>query len=168
MRRREQGSIEERIQGKKYLIRWTTKDDTGHSIRHNEMIRGDYVEAQSALTKKLRPAHGQEPKPERTFGNYVDNEWAQYMRDKWKASTQITQGSFLKHSIRPYFERMLLSKINPSHIAAFHQFLEEKKLSKKTRRNIHAILATMFNYAADTLELIPKSPVKNGIAPKVE
>lgn len=45
---------------------------------------------------------------------------------------------------------------------------EEKQLSRKTRRTIHSILATMFNYATDTLELISKSPVKKSIAPRPE
>jgi integrase len=98
----------------------------------------------------------------------VDTEWAQYTRDKWKGSTQITAGSFVTHHIKPYFEKMLLSKITPTHIVAFHRHLGENGLSKKTRRNIHAILATMFNYAAETLELIPRSPVKKGIAPTLE
>ena len=167
MKRREQGSIEERRQGQKYLIRWRVMDDTGHSIRHNEIIRGDYIEAQAALAKRLRPVAGQEPKPERTFGNYANNEWAQYTSNKWKDSTRITQGSFVKHHIVPYFEKMLLSKITPSHIVAFQQCLETKNLSKKTRRNIHTVLTTMFNYAVE-LELIFRSPVKRGIAPKLE
>lgn len=45
--------------------------------------------------------------------------------------------------------------------------MEEKGLSKKTRRNLHAILAKMFNQAVE-LELIPKTPVKRGTAPKLE
>jgi len=45
--------------------------------------------------------------------------------------------------------------------------MEEKGLSKKTRRNLHAILTKMFTYAHD-LELIPANPVKKGIAPKQE
>jgi integrase len=167
MKRREQGSIEERRQGQKYLIRWRVMDDTGHSIRHNEIIRGDYIEAQSALAKRLRPVAGQEPKPERTFGNYAENEWTQYTRNKWKDSTQITAGSFVTRHIVPYFENLLLSKITPSHIVAFQQCLEAKGLSKKTRRNVHTILTTMFNYAVE-LELILKTPVKRGIAPKLE
>ena len=39
MKRREEGSIEERIQGKKYLIRWTIKDETGKSVRRNKIQR---------------------------------------------------------------------------------------------------------------------------------
>lgn len=53
-------------------------------------------------------------------------------------------------------------------MAAFYATLEAKGLSKKTRRNVHAILATIFNYAADPLELIPKSPVRKKLAPKLE
>jgi integrase len=80
----------------------------------------------------------------------------------------ITQGSFLEKHIRPFFDEMELSKIFPAHIEAFHRFLEERKLSPRTRRTIHAIVGTMFYYAAETLEIIPKSPVKRDFAPKVE
>jgi integrase len=168
VKRREEGSIEERIQGKKYLIRWTTKDETGKSVRKNKIVKGDFIEAQSELARKVRPANGEEPRPERTFASYADNEWAQYVKDNWKWTTQKTQGSFVSQHIRPYFDSMALSEIQPKDIAAFHKALSDKGLSKKTRRNIHAILVTMFNYAADTLELILKSPVKKSLAPKVE
>jgi integrase len=63
---------------------------------------------------------------------------------------------------------MELSKILPAHIEAFHRALEAKKLSPRTRRTIHAILRTMFYYAAETLEIISKSPVKKDFAPTVE
>jgi integrase len=173
MKRREEGSIEERIQGKKYLIRWMCAGCERYKHtdlkRHNRIVKGDSVEAQSELARVLRPIEGQPAPPtERTFASYMENEWAQYTRDKWKDSTQITQGSFVTKHIRPYFDGMRLSKITPSDIVSFHQSLEAKKLSKKTRRTIHAILATMFNYATDTLELISKSPVKKSLAPKLE
>lgn len=170
MKRREEGSIVERIKGKKYLIRWTVTDElTGERIRKNEIVNGDYVEAQSVLSKKLRPETNEDaaaPAPY-TFQQYADNEWAQYVRDKWKGSTQVTQGSFAKRHIIPYFAEMLLRQIEPKHVSAFHTAMEEKKLSKKTRRNLHAILAKMFNHALE-LELINKSPVKRGLAPKLE
>jgi hypothetical protein len=50
----------------------------------------------------------------------------------------------VKKHIRPFFDSMELSKITPLHIEEFHRGLEAKKLSPKTRRTIHAILATMF------------------------
>src|SRR5215471_12485575 len=127
----------------------------------------DYVEAQSELSLKLRPpAEVDSTAPvERIFGDYAQREWAQYVRDNWKASTQITQGSFVRVHIVPYFEKMLLPRIKPSHIVEFHTAMEAKKVGKKTRRNLHAILTKMFTYAHD-LELIPSNPVKKGIAPK--
>jgi integrase len=169
MKRREQGQIVEREKGRKYLIRWTTTDElTGARKRLSQIVNGDYVEAQSELSLKLRPPAEADSAPiERTFGDYAQREWAQYVRDNWKASTQITQGSFVRVHILPYFERMLLPRIKPSHIVAFHTAMEAKKLGKKTRRNLHAILTKMFTYAHD-LELIPSNPVKKGIAPKQE
>jgi integrase len=170
MKRREQGQIVEREKGRKYLIRWTATDPlTGARKRLSQIVNGDYVEAQSELSRKLRPpTEAQSTAPvERTFGDYAVHEWAQYVRDNWKASTQITQGSFVKVHIVPYFEKMLLPRIKPSHVVEFHTAMETKKLSKKTRRNLHPILTKMFTYAHD-LELIPSNPVKKGIAPKQE
>ena len=114
------------------------------------------------------PANDEAPQLERTFASYAENEWSQYMRDRWKSTTQTTQGSFVTQHIRPYFDSLALPEITPAKIAAFHQALEAKGLGKKTRKNIHAILHTMFEYAVETLELLPKSPVKKRLAPKVE
>ena len=169
MKRREEGSIVEREKGRKYLIRWRVPDPlTGKTKKLSRIVRGDYVEAQSELSRMLRPAEEVEAAPvERTFGDYADHEWAQYTRDNWKGSTQITQGSFVRVHILPHFEKMLLPRIKPTQIVEFHTAMEAKGLTKKTRRNLHAILTKMFNYAHD-LELIPANPVKKGIAPKQE
>jgi integrase len=169
MKRREEGSIVEREKGRKYLIRWTSPDPlTGTRKRCNKIVKGDYVEAQSELSRMLRPEADTPAQPiDRSFGDYAEHEWAQYTRDNWKSSTQITQGSFVRVHIVPHFEKMLLPRIKPTHIVEFHTAMEAKGLSKKTRRNLHAIMTKMFTYAHD-LELIPANPVKKGIAPKQE
>jgi integrase len=170
MKRREEGSIIERQKGRKYLIRWRATDAvTGRRRRRNKIVKGDYVEAQSELSRMLRPEGDPDAAQpvERTFADYVKHEWAQYVRDNWKNSTQITQGSFVRVHIVPYFEQMLLSRIKPTNVVDFHRAMEVKGLSKKTRRNVHAILTKMFTYAHD-LELVSGNPVKRGIAPKVE
>jgi integrase len=159
-KRSEAGSIVPRMPGRKYLIRWT--DTKG---RHSKIVKGDYVEAQAGLIRELRPST--DTQPERTFASFAETEFAAYMKKKWKGSTQITQGSFVNKHIRPFFDSMTLSAIKPVDIEAFHRALEAKKLSPKTRRTIHAILATMFYYASETLEIIPKSPVKRDLAPVV-
>ena len=160
-KRNEQGSIVTREEGRKYLLRWTEDGK-----RHSQIVRGDYVEAMSALTKKLRPTD-EAPKIERTFASYMEQEWAQYQRDHWKASTQTTYGSYVTQHIRPYFDDMTLTKIVPSDVVSFHAALETKGLSKQTRRTLHAILTTMFSHALE-LELIPKTPIKKKMAPKAD
>lgn len=161
-RRREEGQIQERVKGRKYLIRWTAQG----GARLSKIVKGDFVEAQAALIRELRPSGP--AKPERTFKSFAETEFAAYIKREWKASTQITQGSFLSKHIRPFFDDMELSRILPAHIEAFHRALEAKKLSARTRRTIHAIVGTMFYYAAETLEIISKSPVKKDFAPRVE
>ena len=116
MKRREAGSIEERVKREKYLIRWTCAgcEQYKHSElqRHNRILKGDSVEAQAELARMLRSANADAKKPERTFTSYMDLEWLQYTRNKWKDSTQVTQGSFVTKHIRPYFDAMTLSKNN--------------------------------------------------------
>jgi integrase len=171
----EEGSIEQRIEGRKYLIRWTCMgcETYGHTDkrRHNKIINGDWVEASKALNDVLRPVPGQVKPLERTFASYADHEWAQYVQDKWKASTQITQGSFVNKWIRPYFDAMILTEIRPTDVVSFLQSLEPKDnatgLSRKTRRTIYTILGTMFSYAVE-LELLGKSPVTKRQAPKLD
>jgi integrase len=173
MKRREAGSIEERIKVKKYLIRWTCAGCERYKHadlkRHNCIVKGDFIEAQAELARMLRPTGNEPAQPtERTFASYMEQEWAQYTRNNWKDSTKVTQGSFVARHIRPYFDRMTLSKIGPSDVVKFHETLEQKNLSRRSRRTIHSILATMFSHATDTLELISKSPVKKQLAPKLE
>src|SRR5439155_25639837 len=103
---------------------------------------------------------------ERTFASYVADEWAKYVRANWKASTQTTQGSLVRHIVA-HFGTMTLGAVKPTTIVAFHAAMEAKGLGKRTRRNLHAILTRMFSYAVE-LELIEKTPVKRGIAPKLE
>ena len=169
MKRREQGHIEKRGPNR-HLIRWRIKDDsTGKTRQVSEVIRGDYGAAMTALANKLHgtsAGSADEPAP-RTFGSYIENEWGQYQSDKWKPSTQVTQGSSVRRHIIPHFEGMSLSGITPTKIVEFHRAMEAKGLSRKTRRNLHAILAKMFAFAQE-LNLISDNPVKKGIAPRPE
>src|SRR5438874_2295504 len=93
--RREQGYIEQRGLNK-YLVRWRE-----NGKQPSKIVRGDYAAALKFLADKLDPPQIVIPKPERTFHDYADHEWAQYVRDHWKASTQITQGSFVRARIVP-------------------------------------------------------------------
>jgi integrase len=175
MKRREHGAgtIEERERGKLYLIKWRCKgcdrfDHVGRK-RHALTVRGTYVQAQAELSRVFHPdTNAAVPPSERTFASYMEKEWQRYVDEHWRGSTQITQGSFVSKHIRPYFDHMKLADVRPLHISDFHALLKRKELSDKTRRTIHAILATMFSYAADELELISKSPVKKSMAPQVE
>lgn len=170
---RERGSIETRVKDQRYLIRWWCSGCQGQGEkpqphtdmrRHNQLIRGDWNEANNALSAKLKPQEPIKPKP--TFASYMDDEWAHYVHDNWKASTQVTQGSFVRRHIRPYFDAMILEDIKATDIVAFHKTMSH--LSTKTRRTIHTILGTMFSNAVEQ-DIIAKSPVKRrGQAPKVE
>jgi hypothetical protein len=74
--------------------------------------------------------------------------------------------------LRPYFGDNLFSAITPAIIVAFQTTLRslgkqaepgatsgkpQESLGRRTRRNIDAVLARMFNLAAE-LELIPRNP----------
>lgn len=164
----EHGHIEKRSEGK-YLVRWRTKNDaTGKSKQVAKVIAGDYGAALKFLCDKVNNPEPTVEIPERTFGSYAEAEWARYTKEHWKASTLVTQGSFVKGHIVPYFDAMLLSKIRPRDIEGFHAAMEAKKLARRTRRLLHSILTKMFTYACDDLELIEKNPVKKGLAPKVD
>lgn len=180
MKRREEGQIIKRGENK-YLVRWTTKNAeltaSGRRKQPSQIINGDYAAAHSFLSNKLKElnAPATNPQPlQRTFASYVEKEWAQYVEDHWKGSTKITQGNFVKQHIVPYFGEMLLSEIKPEHVSAFQTAMASKRtklapngLSKKTRRNLHAILTTMFRHAVD-LELVGRNPVKKSVAPALE
>ena len=131
-------------------------------------MRGDYGAALAFLAQKVNgTGEKAEERPARSFESFFEREWAQYVRDNWKHSTQTTQGSFVRRHILPHFGSMQLALVRPTHIVEFHSAMEANGLGRKTRRNLHAVLSKMFSYAHD-LELIPSNPVKRGIAPKVE
>lgn len=161
-KRNEHGHIAKRGENK-YLVRWR---EDGKQV--SKVVVGDYGHALSFLAQQLNPKH---PEParaeERTFASYAADEWEKYTTDKWKLSTQTTQGSLVKSHIEPYFGHLMLSAIRPVNIVAFHAAMEAKGLGKRTRRNLHSILTRMFSYALE-LELIEKTPIKRGIAPKLE
>jgi integrase len=167
-RKRERGYIQKRAEGK-YLVRWRVRDDTtGKTRQVSKVVEGDDAAAMIFLGNKLNNPEPAPEIPQRTFGSYAETEWARYVKQHWKASTLCTQGSFVRRHIVPYFESMLLSKIKPGDIEAFHAAMEHKGLGPKTRRLLHSILTKMFAYAVDDLELIEKNPVKKGLAPKAE
>jgi integrase len=161
-KRNEHGHIAKRGENK-YLVRWR---ENGKQV--SKVVVGDYGRALAFLAHQLNPKQNEPAKPaERTFGSYATDEWAKYTADKWKLSTQTTQGSLVKRHIEPYFGLMMLGTIKPVTIVAFHAAMERKGLGKRTRRNLHSILTRIFSYALE-LELIEKSPLKRGIAPKLE
>jgi integrase len=158
-KRMEHGHIEKRSEGK-YLVRWRTKDDaTGMSKQVSRVVAGDYGAALSFLCEKVNNPEPAVEKPERTFNSFLENEWAGYVRENWKPSTQNTQGSLARRHITPFFEKMVVSKILASDIVAFHTGLEAKTLAKRTRRLVHSILVTMFGLMVDD-DIITRNPIK--------
>jgi integrase len=165
-KRMERGHIEERGEAR-YLVRWRSKDPTtGESRQVSKVVEGDYGIALAFLADKLNNPVPAVETPKRTFGSYATTEWVRYTSEHWKGSTQVTQGSFVKRHIVPFFESMFLQDIKPRDIEAFHAAMKLKGLGPKSRRLLHAILTKMFAYACDDLELIEKNPVKKGLAPK--
>jgi len=158
-KRMEHGHISRRGENR-FLVRWRTKDSgTGQSKQVSKIVTGDYGAALTFLCEKVNHPEPVAVQPERTFKDFLEHEWAGYVRENWKASTQNTQGSLVRRHIQPFFEEMLLSKITASEVTAFHAGLEAKNLAKKTRRLAHSILVTMFGLMCDD-GIIPRSPIK--------
>jgi integrase len=154
----------------RFLVRWRARNASGKSILISKIVYGD-AEAHAFLAEKLKRPNRAAKMVEKTFQDYVDNEWARYTARKWKASTVVTMGCGVRKHILPYFGPMALSGIKAADVEAFHAELERKKLAPATRRNLHSILAKMFTYAIDDLELLgeeKKSPVKRSLAPQVK
>ena len=148
----------------KFLIRWRARRD-GKSVIVSEMIHGSHAEAMKALAEHIinpNPA----PKPvEKTFGSFLETEFAAYMHEHWKGSTQITHGCAVRRHILPFFEAMPLAKIGPKEILAFHSAMIAKGLGTNTRCNLHTLLTTIFNFAVE-MELIEKTPMRRRLAPR--
>jgi integrase len=158
--KREKGYIKKRGEGK-YFVRWRIKDAvTGKTQQKSKVVKcEDYLKASDFLADQLKPPATEADIEERTFGSYMQDEWAQYVRENWKESTQVTQGSLVRRHIIPFFEDMLVSKIKAAKIVAFHKKLEAAGLCKRTRRLAHSILVTMFSLLVDD-ELIKQSPIR--------
>ncbi len=164
---RKPGHIERRGENK-FLVRWRRTEANGQRRQVSKIVEGDYGKALAFLAEQLNPQLGATLSRERSFESFLEVEWAQYVRENWKASTAITMGSMVRRHIAPYFSGMLLSQIEPVTIAAFHRKMESIGLSRKTRRNLHAILSKMFAHAVESLELTARNPVKKGLCPRLE
>ena len=105
--KREKGYIKKRGEGK-YFVRWRIKDAvTGKTQQKSKVVKcEDYLKASDFLADQLKPPATEADIEERTFGSYMQDEWAQYVRENWKESTQVTQGSLVRRHIIPFFEDM--------------------------------------------------------------
>ena len=161
---RKPGHIQQRGPAK-FLVRWHRPTD-GKQV--SKIVNGDRVLAMKFLGEQLEAKQVIAEAAKRTFQSYVDNEWAYRTREVWRDSTQCSYGNHVKKHILPYFANRVLSEITPSDIVAFHIAMQKKGLAPNTRANLHAILNKMFSHACYVLELIPRSPVRPGLAPKRE
>lgn len=165
-KRMEHGNIAKRGEDR-YLVRWRVKDETtGKTKQLAKTVLGDYGAALAFLSNTLKNPNPVVEAPKRTFGSYAALEWQRYTSEHWKASTAVTQGSFVKRHILPFFESRILADIEPTDIQAFHAAMLAKGLGRKSRRLLHAILTKMFGFACDDLEIIRRNPVKKSFAPK--
>jgi hypothetical protein len=118
-------------------------------------FNGDYGQALAYFAEQLNPKTPELPKlPERTFDGFYKKEWAQYVSDNWKASTQTTLGSLATKHILPFFQSKNLGAIVPTDIVDFHRSMMDKRhhgkpYSRKTRRNANAVIVCIFNLAVD-------------------
>jgi len=164
---RKPGHIERRG-ADRFLVRWSTTKADGQRKQKSKIVVGDRGKALAFLNDQLNAQPETVPTPVRTFGSFLEVEWAQYAREHWKASTSVTMGSMVRRHIASYFSSKPLNQITPETIAAFHRKMESEGLGRKTRRNLHAILSKMFRVIVEDLELTDRNPVKKGLCPRLE
>jgi len=157
--RRNVGRIEERVEGKKYLIRVSEgKDSTGKRHYYNETFHGTITEAK----KRLRELLGKQSRGEslRLSNDTLDtflNEWLKAHPDL-KESTLDGYERALGYYVRPYVGNLLLKKVEAEHIQDLYCRLEEKKIAKSTIYFVHTLLRNIFKLAIQRRK-IPFNPL---------
>src|SRR5262245_1580939 len=163
--RRNVGRIEERVEGKKYLIRVSEgKDSTGKRHYYNETFHGTVTEAK----KRLRELLGKQSRGESlritndTIAAFVD-EWLKAHPDL-KESSVTHYENVLGYYVRPHIGKLLLKKIEAEDIQDIYRKLEESKLAKGTIQFVHSLLRSIFKLAV-TRRKIPFNPMDGVKAP---
>ena len=151
--------------GKWWVIRYRIRTADGGWKHKAETVRSTMKsDASNLLDQRLRSVNAGAvlPLPIR-FSDFVKNQWANYIAERWKASTQATMGSFVANHLVPYFGHFWLSDISPGHIQEFMAAKRRDGLKDKTRLHLWSLLERMFNVAIE-LELLSAGPMRKEIS----
>jgi integrase len=102
-------------------------------------------------------AVGQYVDPTRlTVDEYLTNQWLPLLASRVRPTTEDTYRRLVKAHIIPALGNVRLQKLDRATVAAWLGDLTRKKLSPKSVRNVHGILAKALNDAVD-LELVSRN-----------
>lgn len=88
--------------------------------------------------------------------------------DRFAERTKVMYESYIRQHITPFFQGMLLSKLQPITIEDFIAELKKKGLSEASVKRIFAFLNGALNYAVNKLDLLPKNPTLKIDKPTIE
>lgn len=151
-----------------YLLRWRVRDPSAKNgwRFHSETLR-DCPSKKAAfreLDRRMREVNimnngATRPIPT-TFREFASGPWDHYVdNNEIKPSTRYGYDSMLRNHLLKEFGDLKMERITSVHLSQFFNKLRKKDLSPQYRKNIYALLRTMFEVAVQ-YELLAASPIR--------
>ena len=155
--------------GKVHVIRYRVRKADGTWRHKAETVNSPRrKDAERILADRLRDINRGFRLPiEVTFKDFAADQWATYVSQNLKPSTQSSHNSNLKTHLLPMFGNLRLSDISALQIMAFFTEKGADGLKPKSLLNLYVLIQKMLNLAV-ALELIPTNPLQRVPKPKVE
>lgn len=146
------------------------RDESGKRRTAYTTVRGKRADAEKELRRRLYSIdHGVHVDPSViTVSEYLDSWLADVAPQSVAPKALERYNGIARNQIRPHLGRILLQKLRPADVAAWHQkLIAEAKISKRTIRHAHGVLRTALAHAA-AVELVERNVASIVKPPKAE
>lgn len=161
------GSIQKR--GKNYRIVISCGNDleTGKRIQKTFTVSGTKKDAEKYMTEKLREYDTGIlcANKDMYFADYLDYWFSQHCEINCKATTCQGYKQKINHDIKPFLGKIKLQQLTPIHLQQFYATKLKDGLSKKTVKQLHAIIHSALKQAMKW-QLVALNVANNVEAPK--
>ena len=122
----------------------------------------DALKASEPIMARINERNNSEPQKlyaDLTFKEFIETRWKAYtVTEKHQISTLDMRNSFIQIHLLPFFGKMKMREVQPTHIS---DFLDSKqgKYSGSTMRALYSVIHLLFEIA-EQFDLVDKSPVR--------
>jgi integrase len=162
----QQGSV--RMHNGSWTLRFREFDHTSGKWATRRKVLGkfktktDALKASAPIMAQVNERNNMEPQKlyiNLTFKEYIETHWKAYtVTEKHQPSTLDLRNSLIKIHLLPFFGKMKLREVQPTHISDFLG-KRQSKYTGSTMRALYSLIRLLFEIA-EQYDLIDKSPVR--------